>query len=173
MRQNKMNNNYTENLEGLKPNAPEGVGGICPICEGETDKIIWVKGINNNLHSERCKQCGQLVEFMNNEVIMNIKNLETFKQRYKDFLIMQSKIPKVKLKFENIKNKLKDTLWEKIMKFCCLNIMNKKIEHLLEIQHYLNMKILNMEYSFDKFKDYPENFPDNILENQIVKSIKN
>lgn len=185
-------NNYI--TDGLNPKAPKGFGGICPICDGKTDKIIWCQGINSNknfhqdkivwcqrinfnknFHQERCKKCGQLVDFKKNKVVKP-KDIKIYKKRWLDFLEMQKKIPLVEIKYQEInqeiKLKLKDDIFTKIAKFFCVYFIDKKTKVLLEIDHYLFIKLLKMKSSFSKFKDYPENFPDNQLEVDKIKMEK-
>lgn len=46
---------------GLMPTAPIGVGGICPICDGNLDGMTWALCPNDGEHEERCRKCCTLI----------------------------------------------------------------------------------------------------------------
>lgn len=47
--------------ESLIPSAPKGVGGICPICDGQLDGMTWCMTPGNEEHGERCTNCCTLI----------------------------------------------------------------------------------------------------------------
>jgi len=58
---------YEQARKSLMTEAPIGVGGKCPICNGNLDGMCWVK--SETTHDERCTKCSKLVTLKEGKVV--------------------------------------------------------------------------------------------------------
>ena len=128
--------------ENLMYNAPVGVGGICPICNGILDGRTWA--MCDKSHEERCTKCASLIT-LNKKGKIKIQDYIEQRENYNRFLSKKEQLIKnTNIKIEKIKNRKKGIL--EILG------LNDRSYHYNGLVHDLKMRVDN--YTFSVFKTY-------------------
>lgn len=88
---------YNDMALSLSKDAPVGKGGICPVCGGKLDGVVWA--MCGNETEERCTNCCSLISLKNGVVD---KKMEKYKPAYDRFI--EKKNNDLKLVENNLNN---------------------------------------------------------------------